>query len=318
MPEVESKSGAESLPSDPETDPEIVGQCCCVNALLKDKGRCAKVKELKQVLGGLSLREQNQMLFGLLRRMHMDSPGEWRLFGQSVHRGCWVKLLGVGNTRIGKIKRAVLQGKDGPFVDGRAGGAAREYPRVRREDCDKFFVWAWHFLGEPLVEGEFDDEKKLLKVNPPVLAASNAITVEQMYRETILSRDPVAVQSSLQQKFIRPLGIKELYGEYKDWHDNYNKDEPYSCMYTFRQTYHQWVPKTLKPRDKLQHGRCKACAEYAQWRKEATSEEQKQRVLSGYLHHLQGMYADRTVYSRTCALGEAATSAYTQGALRKV
>ena len=155
-------------------------------------------------------------------------------------------------------------------------------------------------------------------MTPPVLAASNAITVEQMYRETILSKDPLAVQSSLQQKFIRPLGLKELYGEYKDWHDNYNKDESYSCMYTFRQTYHQWVPKTLKPRDKLQHGRCKACAEYAQWRKEATSEEQKQRVLSGYLQHLQGMYADRTVYSRTCALGEAATSAYTQGALRKV
>ena len=63
MPEVESKSGAESLPSDPETEPEIVGSwCCCVTALLKDKDRCAKVKELKQVLGALSLREQNQML----------------------------------------------------------------------------------------------------------------------------------------------------------------------------------------------------------------------------------------------------------------
>ena len=40
----------------------------------------------------------------------------------------------------------------------------------------------------------------------------------------------------MQQKFIRPLGIKELYEEYKDWHDTYNKDELHSCMYTFRQT----------------------------------------------------------------------------------
>ena len=89
------------------------------------------------------------------------------------------------------------------------------HDQIKQQQLELHFV-PTHDLGEPLVEGEFDDEKELLKVNPPVLAASNAITAEQMYRETILSKDPLAIQSSLQQKFIRPLSVKELYDENAD------------------------------------------------------------------------------------------------------
>jgi hypothetical protein len=121
------------------------------------------------------------------------------------------------------------------------------------------------FLAESLAEGDVEEMREELEVNPSQEQA--LLTAEKLFQEKLLIRDAAVLVNGLDQRWIKKTSRRELYQDYEEWAAQMGTDEALASYTVFCRVWQAWSPKVLRMREQMQHGRCTTCAEFSEARK---------------------------------------------------
>jgi hypothetical protein len=279
------------------------------------------VEDLRNELQLASTNVGDEMLMRLLSYNNADPRSSdakaevsYELCGQSVHRDCFCKLLGVSIGRLQKVKKMWKNG-DGASaqVDLRSLNGKQSKPATEMVDA---YLWTlWNHRAQALGQRKDENDKYFDpdgKVSDDEICDDHFLAAESDeddHAETEVNVNALTLVSQLETRWLQHITRQELYEGYRAW---CGMDSEFGMTLASKSTFRRvWLggwKNVLRICPPSQHYKCKQCESFKGYLRQIAEEKEKASLLAAYRLHIQENNSDRLVRTRGLAASELSTS----------